>query len=657
MNCYGNKTLPTDLAYMLGGYIAEGWTAKEDTIYISNTNDDFREVYLRNGYKPVKSRPDKLYLSSRKIVKDFKSFGINPRWKCDTKQIPEIIFKCTKEEQGNFIRGMFDGDGCCCLTGATCYNSTSSKLVKELQLLLLNMGIITQIHTLSGKKALKRYEGRLLPQGKPLLSCKDSYCLVIPRSQHSKFRDLIGFNIKYKKNNLDIKCDKYSQDDRKQKTIPLKHIGKKLQKIIKSTKKSLSKFRKENKIRLDKIFYPDYKKRFITVNLLYRFKDILQNEFPDLLKNHENFFNEFCSNHIWDNIVSIEDSFADTVDFTVPKTHSFLQNGILGSNTGGQAFLISTVNGVGNFYYDKWFGAVEGKNEFNPIQIHYKQHPEYASDEWEKSMKSGMSPKQWAQEFLCDFLMTGDTFIDSDVLSRLRDNIQKDFYTKYNNRLRVFNEPHDHHDYLMAVDPSLGRGRDYSAFHIIDLYNGEQVAEFYSNKIPLNMFADHIVAEAYNYNTAYVVCERNGIGRALIDSLYYVSQYENLWMDENDFGVQVTNHNRDNILGCLEQALREGWFRIRSERCVDELMSFIIDEKTGKVEAGEGCHDDLVLSLAIGAYTLNKLGSNVPLFVNNDIITDDKYQVVSPVIAKQMSSPIVPGTTETVEDYHKWLNS
>lgn len=326
-------------------------------------------------------------------------------------------------------------------------------------------------------------------------------------------------------------------------------------------------------------------------------------------------------------------------------------------STGGQAFLISTVNGVGNFYYQKWFGAVEGRNEFNPIEINFKQHPEYATEKWEKTMRSSMSKKQFAQEFECSFLMTGDTFIDSDVLTRLRDNIQKDFYTRYNNRLRVFNEPHEHHDYMMSVDPSLGRGRDYSAFHIIDLYNGEQVAEFYSNKIPLNVFADHIAAEAYNYNTAYVICERNGIGRALIDSLYYVKQYENLWMDETDFGVHVSNHNKEQILGVLEQSLREGWFRIRSERCVDELMTFIIDEKTGKVEAGEGSHDDLVLSLAIGAYVVEKLGSNAPLFATNDIETDDKHQVVAPIVSSEMARSIYPGSNETVEDYHKWLNS
>lgn len=326
-------------------------------------------------------------------------------------------------------------------------------------------------------------------------------------------------------------------------------------------------------------------------------------------------------------------------------------------STGGAAFLISTVNGIGNFYYEKWMGAVEKRNEFNPIQINWEQHPEYNIPGWAEATRNNMSRKQWLQEYECEFLGTGDTFIDSDVLTRLRANICEWDYTRYNNRMRIFKEPHPHHEYLMGVDPSLGRGRDYSAFHIIDLYNGEQVAEFYSNKIPLNMFAKHIADEGRRYNTAYVVCERNGIGRPLIEQLYFSEQYENIWMDEKDFGIQVATSNRDQILGVLERSLREGWFRVKSERCVDELLTFIIDEKSGKIKADEGQHDDLVMSMALAAYAVEKLGGNVPLFAINDIENDDRFQVVSPVTTKDWNRPIYKGSEETKGEYISWLMS
>ena len=53
----------------------------------------------------------------------------------------------------------------------------------------------------------------------------------------------------------------------------------------------------------------------------------------------------------------------------------------------------------------------------------------------------------------------------------------------------VWKDPDPNSTYFMAVDVALGRGRDYSAFQIIDLYSGEQVAEFYSNTTPINEFA------------------------------------------------------------------------------------------------------------------------------------------------------------------------
>jgi hypothetical protein len=55
--------------------------------------------------------------------------------------------------------------------------------------------------------------------------------------------------------------------------------------------------------------------------------------------------------------------------------------------------------------------------------------------------------------------------------------------------MRIWEDPQPNHEYVLAADPSIGRERDYSAFHIIDIYNGKQVAEFYSNRTPINEFA------------------------------------------------------------------------------------------------------------------------------------------------------------------------
>ena len=78
---------------------------------------------------------------------------------------------------------------------------------------------------------------------------------------------------------------------------------------------------------------------------------------------------------------------------------------------------------------------------------------------------------------------TGDTFIDGLILSQLWDNVDDEYMISYNNRMRIWKDPQPVYDYLICADSSYGRGRDYSAFHVINMYTGEQVAEFYEEEV------------------------------------------------------------------------------------------------------------------------------------------------------------------------------
>jgi len=303
-------------------------------------------------------------------------------------------------------------------------------------------------------------------------------------------------------------------------------------------------------------------------------------------------------------------------------------------STGGSVFLISTVNGIGNFYHRMWTQAVNNENGFNPINIHWKEHPEYFRtpgyeaiykdlesrtppinvDDWEKTTKKRHTLKEWLSEYEAEFLGTGDTYIDGEILRSLKENCNNDFNIKYNNRMRIWQDPKPHHEYVLACDPSIGRERDFSAFHIFDLYNGEQVAEFYSNRTPLNEFAKIIVDEARLYNTAFVLSERNTIGTNLLFFLKETYEYENLMMDDNrELGIQITQKNRENLLAAMEHAIRSNRIKINSERLIDELLTFVMDPETGKIEADTNCHDDLVMSLSIAVHAFNNIVGSTPM--------------------------------------------
>lgn len=299
-------------------------------------------------------------------------------------------------------------------------------------------------------------------------------------------------------------------------------------------------------------------------------------------------------------------------------------------STGGSVFVISTVNGMGNWYHQMYTEAIEDRNEFNAIDINWESHPEYKRtpgyehlykemesndppiyiDEWAKITRKNIGIRRWNQEYEAEFLGTGDTYIDGETLLNLSENQNDNYFIKFNNRMRVWEDPEPYYQYVIGVDVSLGRNRDYSAFHVVNLYNGVQVAEFYSNKTPINEFAKIIAEIGYLYNTAHVLVERNSIGNTLIDRLFEEIEYDNVMLDfDNKFGVQITSKSRDIILADLEEFLRTNKLKINSERTNKELQTFIVTD-SGKAEADTGQNDDLVTSLGITCYAMKFLYDN-----------------------------------------------
>jgi len=184
------------------------------------------------------------------------------------------------------------------------------------------------------------------------------------------------------------------------------------------------------------------------------------------------------------------------------------------------------------------------------------------------------------------------------------------------------------------------------------MYNGEQVAEFYSNNISLKTFAQVIHDEATKYNLAYVVVERNGLGLALIEELWDELEYENMWTDDKgEIGILVTVKNRDTILSVLEEGLRTSRYRINSARTVGELQTFIITEN-GKMQADDGYHDDLVMSLAIGMYACNQIFLKSPIAIET-LKSDDSTKTTPSPLSRSKYSDL--SEKEKLKEYMKWV--
>lgn len=640
MNIYGNditidhhlvKEMTTELAYLLGGFIAKGWITrsidgKGYTIYVSNSDAEFRDAFLNSSIIKkfhAQKNTQKLICCSRDLVTLFEAVGIDPTWKCDTKSVPKKIWRCPKEIQAAFLRGYFDGDGSATV-GVPCASSTSRKLIADIHQLLLNIGIIPKIIASDLEKAKKQIGVRIIADNKkPLQSVRQSWGIHVPRSQAKLFLDKIGFAIKRKQEKLSSYVSMFECDDRKQHKVPLtKEILERIEVIVNESSHTKSWFR-ANGCRLPEkglcelSTKKNYREnvRYTSVETIRRFRDFL---FKNNIASEYSikFLDEISGgDYYWDSIVSITESRAKTYDFTVPGTHSFLQNCILGSNTGGRAMIISTPNGVGNWFHKLWTDSQDKSNEFFSIELPWQVHPE-RDEEWFTNECKNMSQKAISQELLCDFLSSGDTYLDASDIEWVGKSIKPPLRrTGPDNNVWIWEEPIVDPDikYIIPADVGRGDGNDFSTFHVLCVQTGQVVAE-YRGKIRPDLFAKLLLEYGKKYNNALICPERNTYGHHVIIELVnngytniYFRNRKNVYIGSyipqdkiSDAGFDTQKESRKQIVAKLEEVIRNKQIKVYSSRLYNELKTFVT--QGDKPQAQKNCHDDLVMALAIGVW-------------------------------------------------------
>ena len=282
-------------------------------------------------------------------------------------------------------------------------------------------------------------------------------------------------------------------------------------------------------------------------------------------------------------------------------------------STGGRAIVLSTPNGVGDKYHDLCIQAENGENEFNFIKLLWHVHPE-RDDEWFDTETSNMSPKQIAQELMCDFAASGDTFLSADDLNKIALQIKTPI-ERWGPEMAVWVWKYHlaEHNYIISADVARGDASDYSAFQVLDTVTSEQVCE-YKGKVPPDQFAVLLAEAGKRYGNALICPENNTYGYATImklveigyDNLYFVNErhkYAALYGNNTDIskiGFQTNAQSRGKILTKLEQVIRNNSVSFYSSRFHEELKTFIWKGK--KAQAQKGKNDDLVICTAIGTW-------------------------------------------------------
>lgn len=194
---------------------------------------------------------------------------------------------------------------------------------------------------------------------------------------------------------------------------------------------------------------------------------------------------------------------------------------------------------------------------------------------------------------------------DFDEQSNKISNMQ--FKEEKDGFIDIFELPKLNYPYVLSGDTS-GEGSDYFTGQVLDNTTGRQVA-----KLRKEFDADEYTRQMYclgnYYNEALIGIEANFDTfpiKKLLEMGYdkqFVREKEDTYTGKvvKAFGFRTDRITRPLILSMLQAIINDHIELINDKETLEEMLVFVRNEK-GRPEAQEGCHDDLVMALAIAYY-------------------------------------------------------
>jgi hypothetical protein len=305
----------------------------------------------------------------------------------------------------------------------------------------------------------------------------------------------------------------------------------------------------------------------------------------------------------------------------------------------------STPNGL-NHYHKLWKDAVEGKSEFTPIKVTWRDVPG-RDEQWKRSTIANTSEEAFIQEHEAEFVGSAGTLIDGWRLKEL----VEDTPIKHNKYLRQYREVEDGHTYVICADVSRGKGIDNSAFIVADVTSLPYyvVSTYYCDSIPPDMFSE-VIYQAYDYyNKAFVLVENNDAGCETLRVLNDTYECETLLGSKNDsqnrkvvaigggkdfeFGVRTTKTVK--AVGCsrIKQLIESQSFLFGDKWIIHELNRFI---RVGtSYEAQKDAHDDIAMCCVLFGWLTTQ-------YLFEDLTTIDTRFVLREQLENRFEEELLP---------------
>ena len=315
------------------------------------------------------------------------------------------------------------------------------------------------------------------------------------------------------------------------------------------------------------------------------------------------------------------------------------------SADGTEIILESTANGASGPFYEMWKKAEQGLNDYVPVFLPWHMTLEYTMQEpdnflrtkeedalvelynltdgqlWWRRMKIGEGgSSKFAQEYPATpeeaFQVSGANVFDIDKIEKMELK-SAESVRSFNPQLSVWDEQREGHleiwkapsfeeKYIIGADVALGVGQDYSTAVVLNTKR-EVVALYRNNRIDPAAFGKELFYLGRYFNNSLLAVESNSMGISTLQklkdmnyvNLYHQTKIANISNEEGiRLGFRTTSASKPAIIGNLKNWIFEEEVGVYSSVIVQELKDYLADER-GSTNAGPGCFDDTVMSLAI----------------------------------------------------------
>ena len=281
---------------------------------------------------------------------------------------------------------------------------------------------------------------------------------------------------------------------------------------------------------------------------------------------------------------------------------------IISSSKKSKIFIASTPNGTDNLFYKLYMDGMNKKSNWYAEKMMWYEIPG-RDEKWkQETIQSIGSEEAFRQEFDCEFLETGDSFIDEEYFAKLESLIVEPKHIFDDGAYKVWEEPDVDCIYTIGVDVAEGVQKNSSVIQVLDITNLtdiKQVAEYSSNTINPFEFTTKVYEICHHWGAPPLMIERNNCGAQVVDLLYQNHRYPNIVsysprtgkVKFDRLGVYAhTNTKYKGVTNMRYWVHELKCIQFRSKELVEELRAFQRNPN-GTWSAKPGYDDDRVMSL------------------------------------------------------------